>query len=497
MRRPQHEIARFSPGWVLLALATTLPRAGADTLGFDASAAETLSDWRLQSDDPATGLDDEVVYEGTHSLRVVAIDGEGGRRFSRRLAVPRTGDRIRISAYARNEGPNAAPEIWIRVGGDRGLLYVDRTSPTLRDDRWERVTIEAPLSARAESIEIGGDVRGSGTVWFDSFSIEPLAASELPDPAAVATRYLSQSLDIMQQHSLRTREIDWQTFRAAALAQARGARDAEDAHLAVQFALGELADGHSYFMSPRQMSRLDDGPVSNARTGRAPVSPRSALLASGAGYIQVPGFAGGEQRAQMQFAVELQSVIRDLDTAGACGFIVDLRDNRGGNLWPMLVGLGPLLTQGESGAAVYPDSTRQAFWYRDGKAGLGDAVQLRVHEPYVPERTPSVAVLTGRSTASAGEILAAAFRAEPSARSFGAPTRGAHTSTRVFPLYDGAALVLAVAATSNRLGEIFTGPIEPDQPVAVSVGSRAARPLEEDPVATAAAHWLASMSECG
>lgn len=453
------------------------------------------SPWHIDPGPRSFALEEDVARRDGRSLRVDTLDGSA--RFSRRLSRrDLDGDRLRFGARVRAD-PKVVASLSIRVTGQSGLIYVDRVSaPRSPDGGWTEVSIEAPLSASAERVEIGGRVSGRGSAWFDGISVETLEAATLPAPVPAAVGYVEQALAIISRHSLKRGELDWPDLVARVQLQSRGARDVQDAYLAVRYALGELGDGHSYFMAPAQMSRLAETPVSNARTGRPPMPPQGRLLAPGVGYLHVPGFAGGEHRAQQAFASELQRIIAALGTDGACAFVVDLRDNSGGNLWPMIVGLGPLLGEGDVGAAVYPDSTRRTFWYRDGKAGLEDFVQLRVYAPHRLERPPAaVAVLTGRATASAAEVLAAAFRAAARTRSFGAPTRGAHTSTRVFPLADGAAIVLAVAATSNRLGETFVGPIEPDEPVA-SARRRSETALDEDPVVRAAVAWLARDGEC-
>jgi len=476
----------------------------AERLGFE--DAQGLAGWDVDADASAFSIDDSIARSGGRSLRV---DVRGNSvRFSRHLTPgDLAGNRLRISAWVRT---TVSAGLWVRISGPAGLLYVDRVSSAGNDDgayvdrassaaaadgAWSEVTLEAPVSTLAERVEVGANVSGDGIAWFDDVSLETLDAAELPPPAAAAARYVEEALALLAEHSLEYGELDWPALVARVRLQTRGARDVEGAYLAVRYALGELGDGHSYFMTPAQMRRLETAPVSNARTGRPSVAPRGMPIAPGIGYLQVPGFAGGEHRAQAAFAADLQSRIAALAADGACGFVVDLRANSGGNLWPMLVGLGPLLGDGEVGAAVYPDATRRTFWYRDGKAGLDDFVQLRVNTPLTLEHAPvPVAVLTGRATASAAEVLAAAFRALPRTRSFGAPTRGVHTSTRVFPLADGAAIVLAVAATSNRNGETFVGPIAPDEPI--SATRRGGTTLAEDAAVTAAVDWLSASGGC-
>jgi C-terminal processing protease CtpA/Prc len=235
--------------------------------------------------------------------------------------------------------------------------------------------------------------------------------------------------------------------------------------------------------------------VSNARTGTPPAAPRARRLGAGVAYVAVPGFAGGTPADQLQFSEDLKKIIQYHDSLGSCGWVVDLRRNPGGNLWPMLVGLGPLLGEGELAASVYPDGRRVAVWYRDGQAGFGDYVQLRTHSPYRLRAEVPVAVLTGRATASSAEVLAVGFRGRPRTRSFGAPTRGLSAGNRTFALADGAALVLTVAATSERGGRTFAGPIEPDQPVAGEGGPGSADDAA-DPALQAALAWLAASDSC-
>ncbi|HEU4616655.1 MAG TPA: S41 family peptidase [Gammaproteobacteria bacterium] len=122
-----------------------------------------------------------------------------------------------------------------------------------------------------------------------------------------------------------------------------------------------------------------------------------------------------------------------------------------------------------------PDGRRVPLWYREGRAGLGDYAQLRVTTPYRPRRAdPYVAVLLGDRTASSGEIVAAAFRGSPRHRFFGVPTSGLATGNKSFTLSDGATLVLAVAATSDRTGDMLLGPLEPDEATPDAAPERAA-----------------------
>ncbi|MGZ5191759.1 MAG: S41 family peptidase [Flavisolibacter sp.] len=47
-----------------------------------------------------------------------------------------------------------------------------------------------------------------------------------------------------------------------------------------------------------------------------------------------------------RFADSIQSLIQTFDRRGISKWIIDLRKNTGGNCWPMLTGVGPLLGNG-------------------------------------------------------------------------------------------------------------------------------------------------------
>jgi carboxyl-terminal processing protease len=261
----------------------------------------------------------------------------------------------------------------------------------------------------------------------------------------------------------------------------------------VRFAVRELGDRHSYLQSPAVTRTLQSAAVSNARTGAARTAPRGRRLGRLA-QIQVPGFAGGTPVEQVEFAEELKNIIQLHDVDDVCGWVVDLRQNSGGNLWPMLAGLGPLLGGGELAASVYPDGRRVGVWYRDGQAGFGDYTQLRVRTPYRLRAPSPVAVLVGPGTASSAEVLAVVLRGSPGTRSFGGPTRGLSAGNRTFPLADGASLVLTVAATSDAAGEVLEGPFVPDE--LVPGGNASDGRSTADATLDAAAAWLLARDAC-
>lgn len=222
--------------------------------------------------------------------------------------------------------------------------------------------------------------------------------------------------------------------------------------------------------------------------------PNGELLEGRYGYVLVPAFSGIRDDVQRDFAEALQDLIALTDEALPCGWIVDLRQNTGGNMWPMLAGLGPLLGEGELGFFVNPGGGRTAWGYADGASRMNGNALVQVSEPYeLGFDQPPVAVLTGPRTASSGEAIVTAFRGRPETRSFGAGTAGLSTSNASIRLSDGAMILLTTSVFADRTGETYGGVIEPDEPINESPEGT---PLTADDVIVRAMAWLGEQTQC-
>jgi len=499
---------------VIVSLAFVPPARAQQNLSFEeVDAAGAPQHWSFGGGDVTT--DAAAAAAGGRTLRVTRATADGVTRVTQRIPaaslrgnVSEHVQRVRLAGFVRAESAAVASALWLRIDGPRGPLFVDSygygREPTEEtaavlvaggadSSEWRRLEIELPLPDDVDEIAFGVSQRGRGTAWFDALELVGVATDSRPPAAPAAVRYVESALTIMREHSLRRAEVDWAAVRERALAHARGAVTAAESHLAVRFAVRELGDRHSYLQSPTVTRALQTTAVSNARTGAAPTAPRGRRLGRLA-EIDVPGFAGGTPVEQVEFAEALKNIIQLNDVDEVCGWVVDLRQNSGGNLWPMLAGLGPLLGAGELAASVYPDSRRVGVWYRDGQAGFGDYTQLRVRAPYALRAPVPVAVLVGPGTASSAEVLAVAWRGRPGTRSFGAPTRGLSAGNRTFALADGASLVLTVAATSDAAGRVLEGPLVPDELVVADSG-RGTR-SDGDATLAAAVAWLLARDSC-
>jgi carboxyl-terminal processing protease len=312
----------------------------------------------------------------------------------------------------------------------------------------------------------------------------PLLLDPLPPPelAWAAEWYLNSALNLMEAESIRRNQIDWPALRQRAFDAAGPAQRPRDTHDAIRAAVAELGDGHSSFVS-------NPGAVNpQPRT-----HPSGTTLDGGrVGYLRVPWFAHEDPDSH---AVEYHDLLRSLDSPAVCGWVVDLRTTAGGNMWPMLAGVGPILGNGTAGSFVDADGGRRTWAYADGDTYIGGGLYTRLPAPaYTLHRpNPPVAVLTNNVTVSSGEAIAVSFRGRPDTRIFGTPTRGLSSGNRGFVLSDGAFLILTATYMADRDGTSYGGgKLPPD----VTVDAPFNDDPEKDAVVAAGRAWLAAHPAC-
>ncbi len=244
--------------------------------------------------------------------------------------------------------------------------------------------------------------------------------------------------------------------------------------------------------------RLTVGQITTVGVPTAVVVTRpqvGSAVAGTFGLLDVPGIVG-DTTAQTLYAQELHDAIATINSPPKCGWVVDLRRNRGGYIFAMLGGLGPLLGEGVVGGQIDAQGTIARWSYGAGAVHNEASAMITVTKPYGPDpalgQVP-VAVLQSGLTASAGEATALAFRGRVNSRSFGEITYGLTTYNVRTVLNDGAFLDIMTAVDTDRTGTPYENPIAPDVPIA---SDWAKLGTEADPILNGALAWLAEQPSC-
>jgi carboxyl-terminal processing protease len=281
-----------------------------------------------------------------------------------------------------------------------------------------------------------------------------------------ASRLLDEAFVLMQKNYYRKDSVQWDQLAGAAKERLLNARDCATADETLQWCFRQMKEKHSFVM-PAVKAAIYNGNINSS------AEPRSAsqligqlkyeLVEEGIAYIDLPWVSTADQKICTAFADSLQQIIASFDKQGVTKWIIDLRNNTGGNCWPMLTGLGPLLGNGIHGYFVSA-TEKIPFSYKDGTMMQGKYSRCTASNPYtLSNPLRNIVILTGPNTASAGEIVALAFKGRQQVTFFGEPTAGLTTANTTYKLSDGSMLVLTVCKEADRHGNIYEGRLQPDR----------------------------------
>jgi carboxyl-terminal processing protease len=280
-----------------------------------------------------------------------------------------------------------------------------------------------------------------------------------PEPAEIVKRFFAKLIEIVEQNSINRRQIDWADYKTKVWAKVGSAQTVQESEPAMVLALALLKDNHSSIIVDNKRS-LYGGTGCQAPPALTPFTFAEPNI----GYVRVDGFNGSDLEG-INFARAIQNEIARQDDENLKGWIVDLRRNPGGNMYPMIAGLGPLIGEGICGYFYDIDNKPVASYaYENGRATLNQTILVQVDKPYqLIKSNPKVAVLIGGYTASSGEASALAFAGRPNTRFLGTATCGLSTGNRWYELlFSEYKLNLFTSRMGDRTGKVYGNEIVPD-----------------------------------
>ncbi|MCR5423970.1 MAG: S41 family peptidase [Bacteroidales bacterium] len=273
-------------------------------------------------------------------------------------------------------------------------------------------------------------------------------------------RYAELALDKMENGIYASGE-EWNRARSVALAEVESCRSYEETHDVLRRALAVAGGKHSALLTPESLQSA----------AQEQLLPTVEVDGDGILMVTIPPYSSSSSMAH-EYADKVLAALKERQYAG---IVVDLRDNVGGDMGPMLAALSPLLPDGQ--LMAFNINGRQRPVMLDGGHVAGGGTPMTVEDFKV--EGVRMAVLQNGQTGSSGEMTLLAFRGLGMARTFGEPSAGYCSCNDLFRLYDGCVMQLTTGTVRARTGEEFC-----EDPIAPDV-------LSDNPVAAAKA-WILS-----
>lgn len=286
-------------------------------------------------------------------------------------------------------------------------------------------------------------------------------------PSDDAASLLDEAIAELRENHVNRARVDWSQITASAHAAIEHAQNAEEAYPAIRQVIAALGEKHTMFhpavAAAPAMTGLEQPKPAAPRPPRK--EPQVRRLPGGIGHVSLPGWPFNRDHPTSEaWVTQARTAMMQADAEGVCGWIVDVRDNGGGNLWPMLDILGPLLGAPPFGAFVV--KTREPILYEAGRATYAGQLPTMPALAALKLRsaTTPVAVLMNGKTASSAENVVMMFKGRDKTRFFGAATANYVSVNNPKKLKDGSIITTTVGYTEDRTGFAHTDAIQPDVP---------------------------------
>jgi len=152
------------------------------------------------------------------------------------------------------------------------------------------------------------------------------------------------------------------------------------------------------------------------------------------------------------------------DKNGLKGWVIDLRKNSGGNMWPMLMGLSPFYEDGVLGYFIGPGEER--VWSKKSneifldKKSQNKRFGINPVDIQLKNKNFKIAVLISRRTSSSGEGVAISFASLPNVKFFGEKSSGHASANEAFKMAESEYLVLTTSIMADRKKKTFPSGVE-------------------------------------
>jgi len=362
---------------------------------------------------------------------------------------------VTLSAELKVTSAPQGARLWaIVAGADGAIAAPDTRDKTVRGTTdWTPVALTVRIDPRAKNIGFG--IRFDGGGMMEARNVRLIAARpSLAATAPIAQAYLDSALALAKARAYWSDTVSWSVVDTEVQALAKGATTPMETHEAIRYLLSRIGDHHSFFLAPTSGSAVS---LPNAPATAAFPAVDVRALSDGIARVSLPAYTRTDSATGRQYVTKLHESLTAVRGTTSCGWVVDLRNNGGGNMWPMLAGLNPFLGDGNLGFFVARDGSRSAPWKARLPNGFSLARDLRGLDS-VP-----VAVLLGPNTASSGEAVAIAFIGRPNTRTFGASTAGLANGNENLRLADGATMLIMHALDADRHGTIYGKHVAPDE----------------------------------
>lgn len=314
------------------------------------------------------------------------------------------------------------------------------------------------------------------------------------------TLLIDSVLQKAKETSMYSSTINWDSLTKQVNVKAENAKNIQELKPAFETLINGLRDHHgkvinakdysyiAWFTDNKNRRHVDNRKFDNEIwkiVNDTALKFEYKLLNDRVGYLKIVGI--GPNVDIQREAEKIRAAVIKLSKNKVNNWIIDLRYNGGGNMYPMVTGLGTLIGDGIVGKLVTSTNNTLFSWRIINGNFIYDVPDVTTLKNNPKFKTlPKVAVLTSRWTVSSGEVLATCFKGRPNTKFFGEATGGYTTNNNWEVINEQVILNISTGIYCDRNGNIYDKNI----PVDVEIPFEIEKETEKDKCIIEAIKWL-------
>ena len=248
---------------------------------------------------------------------------------------------------------------------------------------------------------------------------------------------LQKALTTISAHSIvnsKNPSFDWKSFNAKAIKDAKNIHSENEFTIQLTQILKKLDDNHSFVNDIAMQNDMQQNPQNYNKMP-------DIIVKNGIGIIRMPTIhlVDPNDYYSPSWVKSAQAKVKNSSKSVTKGWIIDLTENYGGNMYPMIAALGYFINTKELGGFYFHDEdkkmTTQNITYENGDLKFNN--ELTYHYDDIFEHKLNnlpLAILVNEETASSAEFLALALGRQENAKIIGKNSFGIATVNMQMPL---------------------------------------------------------------
>ena len=305
---------------------------------------------------------------------------------------------------------------------------------------------------------------------------------------------LDKIIEHAENNSLYREKVDWTSLKKEMYSLAKNADSVSQLKPALNLMLKKLDDTHGRVFYNNQVLSYYNGEIKehqksidiaiyNQIQSRQVYEFKTSIIENNIGYVRIVGLPTGDNE---KMSSEIQNSICELIQNGAKKWIIDLRYNGGGNMFPMVEGISNIIGDGIVGGTKGVTDEESSVWQIKNGDFFYDEQTVALENKCPITDTQEIAVLTSAYTASSGEALAAILKERPKTRFFGKKTMGMITATDWNQIDSLTTMSISVSYYKDRNNNVYEQYIDVNENIEFEPNAE----LEKDNGIKRAIEWL-------